>query len=166
MEINTSNSSDLSYEKSRVDITCTKCKKKRALTESDAHSLFGMNNVTNKWCKQCVECREKYKTYHLKNSKTHHKCEHNHFKNSCALCGKRCKHNKFPSNCLICRPERAKRVICEHQIYKLSCKLCNLCTHGTHKKRCKQCIVDEFMRTHNVISAHPISFKDKINENV
>lgn len=147
-------------ENNSIDISCSKCKKKRANTEVDAYSLFGINKITNKWYKQCVTCREKYNAYCSKKSKTAHKCQHGHFKKSCSLCVIRCVHGKFPNKCFACRPELIKRVKCEHNLFKFSCRLCNLCIHDNHKKKCKQCVIDEYLKCGGTKIETPLLIKD------
>lgn len=151
-----------------INITCSKCKKKCANTEADAHMIFGMCNHTNTWYKQCVECRKKYREYIQKNKKVILSCEHGHYAKSCAVCAKRCEHGKFFSNCLVCRPNRAKRMLCEHGLRRFGCKLCNLCTHNNHKRKCKQCVIDGYLKSaqsceSRTLRDDPILIKDKTN---
>lgn len=147
-----------------INLTCSKCKKKRANTEADAHKLFGINKYTNTWCKQCAECREKYNEYSKKHSDTHHKCEHGHFTRACAICAKRCEHGKYPRRCQKCRPDCVARLKCVHNLLKHGCRLCNLCVHNAHKKRCKQCIAKEYLISAGYFQCGaPNSIKDENN---
>jgi hypothetical protein len=130
-----------------LNITCSKCKKTRATTEANAHALFNFCKHTNAWYKQCVDCRKKYNEY-VQKTKIR-KCEHGHHTSSCAICAKRCEHKKYPGRCIICNPNAVKRLLCEHGKSKYICKACHLCIHNDHRKKCKQCVIDEFLEMQN-----------------
>ena len=185
-------------ESTSIKLTCSKCKKKRATTDTEAAFLFGLSNHTKRWFKYCIECREKGKhnvnpdnvkcvkcgkiasktdavsVFGIRNCtndfykmctdcrernrercKTKskkiyetRKCEHGHYKSSCAICAPKCEHGKFTKACMICRPYI--KLLCEHNVFKHACRLCNLCEHNSHKKRCKQCIINEYIRASQI----------------
>ena len=133
-------------------LTCSKCKKKCATTETEAASLFGFCDYTKRWYKNCIECREK-------------KCADNPEIIWCRKCGKQAlkieatnifgiieRTGTFHKRCITCREKYReyykskpksntyKPRKCEHNIFKNSCTICTPeCTHGHHRNSCAIC---------------------------
>lgn len=151
-------------ESTGINLTCTRCKKKRATTDTEAASLFGLSSHTKKWFKQCIECREKRNFISVPENIKCSKCGKESSKTDAALAfGIRNHTGAFYKLCIKCREQyrenyksdKAKQTSwCEHGHFKNSCGICvKRCEHGKFPYACMICNPQHTIRIkceHNV----------------